>query len=261
MTNVSLSCPGANSLCYTTPENDVYHIECSTDRVGGDLSLAWASSLENCLQTCSRTPGCVDVSFVPSLTAAIVPHTIQYGCYLKSSIQDAVANGKVMGAVLVSRGNSSLSLSKSPAGSTLAKRATKVGAPDWTYPVYPTTTVTVGTMTIAQIITPPAAAAVTTNVISTVYTTQTVTPAASGITTTTLTTAATLYTTNYVSGSAHVSVVTIGAVAISTVTAVVTRNVVVMQTSVVMQTATANVVVTQTRSVDVGTVTTTACFA
>jgi len=261
MTNASLACPSSNSLCYTTPGNDIYHIECFTDRVGGDLALAWTSSLEDCLETCSDTPGCVDVSFVPSLTAAITPSTIQYGCYLKSSIQNAVSNSKVMGAVLVGRGNSSMPLPTFPAAFTLAKRATKVGAPDYTYPAYPTTTITLGTSTIAQTITPSAAAPVTTTVYATLYNTQTITPAASGISTTTLTTAATFLTTNYVAGQAQASTVTVGMATLSTVTDFVTQNVVVTQTTVVVQTVVASVVVVQTRSVDVVTVTTTACFA
>ena len=201
------------------------------------------------------------MSFVPSLTTAITPSTVQYGCYLKSSIQNAVSNSKVMGAVLVGRGNASIPLPTLPTSFTLAKRATKVGAPNYTYPIYPTTTITVGTSTIAQTITPPAATAVTTTVFATVYRTQTVTPAASGIATTTLTTAATFFTTEYVAGQAQVSTVTVEAATTSMVTAVMTQNVVVTQTSVVVQTAVASVVVVQTRSVEAVTVTTTACFA
>lgn len=227
-------------------------VECSSDRAGGDLSMVFTSTLEACLDTCADTPGCLDVSYEPSSGT-------HNACYMKAMVNGMVWNSKVIGGLLVVPGNSS-GVNFTASSHTLAKRATKVGAPDYTYPSEPTTTVTVGT-TVYQTITPASAAAVTTTSIVTQYTTSTLTPAASGVASITITTATTQLVTSVVTAAA--TTVTLDEVLTSTETVFVYQAAsTITSTTSVPQTQTAISTVTQTQSnSNTITITSIGCFS
>jgi hypothetical protein len=244
-----LSNPAANGLCYTDSVGDVFMVEAQIDRPGGDMGMTWTSSLEWCIAACSGAAGCVDVSFIPnSNPKANGP------CYMKKIANKASSSSTVMGALLVQKASTI-------AARGLEKRAAKAGAPDYTYPATPPVqTVTIGTSTVVQTITPAPAAPVTITAVGTAYTTLTVVPAPSGIATQIITTGTTVYTTSYVTPTAPATVVQ-QAASVSLTTQTVAFSVVTTSTLEVRQTETVQAMVT--RTVDGGTVTVTVegCFA
>ncbi|KEQ72707.1 hypothetical protein M436DRAFT_48973, partial [Aureobasidium namibiae CBS 147.97] len=56
------SCPSSNSTQYLAKGGAVFAIECFVDRYGNDLRMIYVSSFQACIDACSSTPGCVDVS-------------------------------------------------------------------------------------------------------------------------------------------------------------------------------------------------------
>ena len=160
--------------------------------------LAWTTSLSGCFATCAATPGCLAVSFVPASGA----------CYMKSSLQAGVHNANVIGgqlvrkpaavatsaaanvavskSVSVSMGATTLATLRTTTFSTMLARRAIVGGPDYTYPVLPTTTITVGTSTLLLTSTPSPPAPVIISSTATITATTTLTPAASGVATTTV---------------------------------------------------------------------------
>ncbi|KAF2812620.1 uncharacterized protein BDZ99DRAFT_558824, partial [Mytilinidion resinicola] len=85
-----ISCPDSDGTTYTATDGTVFTIECSIDRYGNDLATTWESNLENCIEACEATSGCVDVSYIPGSPGP---------CYLKSTAGAAQANADVWGAV------------------------------------------------------------------------------------------------------------------------------------------------------------------
>lgn len=79
----ALSCPASNGQTYLG-----FQIYCSTDFFGGDMINQYASTLEECIQACKSTSGCVDISYTNNI------------CYLKSTLTAAQSNGNVIGAAL-----------------------------------------------------------------------------------------------------------------------------------------------------------------
>jgi len=85
------SCPSWNNTIYNATSGDKYFIECGVDHVGGDIGMVYVNNtIQGCVAACEKTVGCVDTS----LSGA--------ACYLKGSIGEAVANGNVKGARLLS---------------------------------------------------------------------------------------------------------------------------------------------------------------
>ncbi|KAH0288241.1 hypothetical protein KCU62_g5375, partial [Aureobasidium sp. EXF-3399] len=68
------SCPSSNSTQYLAKGGAVFAIECFVDRYGNDLRMIYVSSFQACIDACSSTPGCVDVS----LSGA--------ACYMKKKV-------------------------------------------------------------------------------------------------------------------------------------------------------------------------------
>jgi len=64
-------------------------IECASDRYGGDLSSANTATFSQCIELCSTTASCLDVSYVGT------------SCYLKNNLQGVRQNSNVWGARLV----------------------------------------------------------------------------------------------------------------------------------------------------------------
>ncbi|GAB7343112.1 hypothetical protein MBLNU457_1189t1 [Dothideomycetes sp. NU457] len=81
----SPQCPQANGTIYGQ-----YTILCGYDYYGSDLAFVGTPSFGSCIQTCSNTPHCVDVSYVSG------------GCYLKSALNQRTVNPNVNTAALTS---------------------------------------------------------------------------------------------------------------------------------------------------------------
>jgi hypothetical protein len=93
----TLSCPSADSTCYTSTTGDVYSIACGTDYYGGDLFMQWTGSLNKCLEACSSTAGCIDVSWVPSNPVSNSP------CWMKNTLTGGVKTDGIWAAKLVAK--------------------------------------------------------------------------------------------------------------------------------------------------------------
>lgn len=74
-------CTAANSVQFT--------VACATDYYGGGLFNTAANTLQQCIETCSTTSGCVAVDSVGTT------------CYVKGSLQAGVSNSNAAGAKLV----------------------------------------------------------------------------------------------------------------------------------------------------------------
>lgn len=79
-------CPEYNNTLVPT-QHGVFAIRCGTDYYGGDLGLVQSDNLYDCIQTCSNTANCVDVSYDGN------------NCYLKSTISSADQNPNVQTGV------------------------------------------------------------------------------------------------------------------------------------------------------------------
>lgn len=87
----SLVCPSSNGTTYTVASGAQFMIECSQDRVGGDMvkpNPVYVKSFKACVDTCGAREGC---------KAAALSGT---ACYLKGKIGSPVRSG-VLGAVLI----------------------------------------------------------------------------------------------------------------------------------------------------------------
>lgn len=84
-TTYSPQCPQANGTI-----DGLYTILCGYDNYGNDISYVYTTSFGSCIQACSNTPQCVDVSYVNG------------GCYLKSAISNPTLNSNVNTAALTS---------------------------------------------------------------------------------------------------------------------------------------------------------------
>ncbi|EMF13501.1 uncharacterized protein SEPMUDRAFT_64456, partial [Sphaerulina musiva SO2202] len=115
VTPTSTAGSSCQQLASSGTTTDGYTIECGTDRSGGDLSAAPASSFSGCIPICKATAGCVGFSYVGGSNAGT--------CYLKSSITTASSNSNVDTAVMLSGGSSS---SSSVASSTSSSSTSAV---------------------------------------------------------------------------------------------------------------------------------------
>lgn len=68
------ACPSSNNTSVKTANGLAYTVSCGTDRAGGDLSSAYASSFGACISSCSTTSSCVAAAYTQGI------------CYLKSSL-------------------------------------------------------------------------------------------------------------------------------------------------------------------------------
>ncbi|KAK6435340.1 hypothetical protein LTR95_008475 [Oleoguttula sp. CCFEE 5521] len=73
-TPTTLTCPASNGTTYLSAGR-AFLIECDTDHYGGDISFATVANFQGCVDLCSSTPQCVDVSLSGSTA-----------CYLKGSL-------------------------------------------------------------------------------------------------------------------------------------------------------------------------------
>ncbi|KAF1984824.1 multicopper oxidase [Aulographum hederae CBS 113979] len=89
-------CPSMNGTSYADSCGAVWKIECGIDHHGGDIHGGgqYVPGLAACINVCSSTEGCVDVSWVRGSPNG--------ACYIKSSVGTAKANDRIFGAMLVS---------------------------------------------------------------------------------------------------------------------------------------------------------------
>jgi hypothetical protein len=92
-----LTCPASDGTVFTATNGDTYTVECGIDHSGGDLpgGGTYVDSLDACINLCSSTTGCVDVSWVSG--------SPQGACYLKGSVGTANPNSGVLGGKLISK--------------------------------------------------------------------------------------------------------------------------------------------------------------
>ncbi|KAH0359780.1 hypothetical protein KCU65_g9787, partial [Aureobasidium melanogenum] len=94
------ACPSANGTEYTTPMGDIFIIECHLDREGSDIKMIQVGSLKlsDCIDACSATPDCVDISMSGS------------ACYMKNASVRPITNQAIRGARMVYSANNSTTL-------------------------------------------------------------------------------------------------------------------------------------------------------
>lgn len=110
--SATLACPANNNTDYIAANGAVFYIECGTDRGGGDLSSATASSYQACIELCSTTVTCVDVSWTGGTGTSGT-------CYMKKIIESATigaATGVYGARQLYSATTSGLSPTATSAG-------------------------------------------------------------------------------------------------------------------------------------------------
>lgn len=84
-TTVAL-CPKYDGTVFTVSTGEQYQIACGIDYAGGDFKMGYVKNFAGCMELCSATPGCVDVSL--SGTA----------CYMKNVLKPAQKNSVVNAA-------------------------------------------------------------------------------------------------------------------------------------------------------------------
>ncbi|KAL6859497.1 hypothetical protein J3F83DRAFT_763284 [Trichoderma novae-zelandiae] len=86
----SIACPAAGSSRIKGPDGRTFTVQCGVDHPRGDLKSAQTLDFANCIQLCDETQGCVAASWRSGT------------CYLKKSLQPAVAVSGASTAVLSS---------------------------------------------------------------------------------------------------------------------------------------------------------------
>lgn len=87
-----ISCPSWNGTWYnSTLTGSNWQVNCDVDHAGGDLSMTYTSTLEQCISACDYAPGCVDVVLNGN------------ACYLKSSVGQAVKSTGLLSARLIAK--------------------------------------------------------------------------------------------------------------------------------------------------------------
>lgn len=92
-TVAQVTCPQDNNSTYTSECGAQYVIECYADRYGDDLPNGYSQqpTLADCIEDCSDTPGCVDISWV-----------VGGACYKKGSYAAIRENDNIWGARQIS---------------------------------------------------------------------------------------------------------------------------------------------------------------
>ncbi|KAF2155491.1 hypothetical protein K461DRAFT_290519 [Myriangium duriaei CBS 260.36] len=85
----TISCPASNNTIYVTRNGARYVIECGFNRSWGDISSLRTDSYESCLEVCTQTPGCLDVSFTTDT------------CWLKNVLNPPLYHPNVWGGRLL----------------------------------------------------------------------------------------------------------------------------------------------------------------
>ncbi|KAK8250937.1 hypothetical protein HDK77DRAFT_196568 [Phyllosticta capitalensis] len=143
----TLLCPNGNGTTYTATDGSVWIVECTWDRIGGDLGMKTANSLNQCIEYCEATAQCIQVSFVlPNPPGDPSP------CYMKNTIMAPNVNQNIWGARKISGGtslpSSSSSSSSSTSSTTTSAAATSYSAAPTTGPVCPSANNTVYTVPV-----------------------------------------------------------------------------------------------------------------
>ena len=109
-----VTCPQGNNSTYTSPCGAQYVIECYADRYGDDLPNGYSQqpTLADCINDCSNTPGCVDVSWV-----------VGGACYKKHTAGAIRENDNIWGARQIS--GCSASATSTPMRTLHRKRAVR----------------------------------------------------------------------------------------------------------------------------------------
>ena len=103
---------------YTTTSGDIFLVEPGEDHYGGDLFLQWTDTIDECLELCSVTAGCILVSWVEPQRGP---------CYSKNAVYEERPNARVTGGKLI--GTVSGSISPTPGltpGSSSATSSTVI---------------------------------------------------------------------------------------------------------------------------------------
>lgn len=180
----TINCPVHNGACFKTTSQDVFQIECFSDRYAGDLALSWETTFLACLEKCASTPNCIDVSYAHGAGA----------CYMKNAANAIVHNRDIYGARKVEFVFAPTTFTKrwdAYPTTLLAQRAAKTDPADfdYTYPWTFRTTVTRTAATRLVTVTPAPAGTTTSTIVTQAVQTVTLTPQPSGAATYTLTTA------------------------------------------------------------------------
>lgn len=91
-----VKCPAWNSALYNTTTGSSFTVDCGHDYPQGDMHWEYTSNMDDCIDLCDSTPGCVAVS------------RSGQACYLKNRINTATTNSGVVSArIFVSNGTAS----------------------------------------------------------------------------------------------------------------------------------------------------------
>ena len=85
---------------YMTINGDIFLVEPGVDHYGGDLFLQWTDTMDECLELCSVTAGCILVSLVWPQRGP---------CYLKNVVYEERPNAQVTGGKLIGMVSGSVS--------------------------------------------------------------------------------------------------------------------------------------------------------
>ncbi|KAK7513905.1 hypothetical protein IWZ03DRAFT_425321 [Phyllosticta citriasiana] len=121
-------CPNGNGTIVTTLDGSTWAVECTWDRIGGDLGSKIAYSLNQCIQYCSETANCIQISFVmPNPPGDPSP------CYMKNTLMAPNVNQNIWGARKLTSGSGSPSTSSSSSSTStnaIAAATSYLAAPD-----------------------------------------------------------------------------------------------------------------------------------
>ncbi|KAF1348638.1 hypothetical protein BDV97DRAFT_399202 [Delphinella strobiligena] len=145
----------SDGVTYQASNGSSFQIYCSTDFYGGDMSSADTASYADCIDLCSETTGCTDISFVAP------------ACYLKSTLTSSVTNTAVWAAKLVaaapaimsSSSTSSITTSSSLLISSTTSSTSQIGSTSSTSPASSISSIssassTVSTSPVSTTVTP-----------------------------------------------------------------------------------------------------------
>jgi hypothetical protein len=105
-------CPANNGTIVVTSNGASFLVQCGFDSVGGDLFSVRSVDLAYCLETCSTTAKCVQVSLASST------------CYLKSSSRSGFKRSWIQGRRLVNVAPASSTLSSQDSIASLVMQTT-----------------------------------------------------------------------------------------------------------------------------------------
>lgn len=129
-TPAALDCPERDGVLYNT-DGIAFQIECGTDRNGTFLEPGYKTTFDQCMDLCTMTPECIDVTYHRLESPDTVPFPGVFQCILKNTIGPAVDNPNVWGAKRIASTNSATT------SSALAISSSSLASPSSTPSTYP----------------------------------------------------------------------------------------------------------------------------